>query len=75
MNDELKQAIADELNVEPQELTSDKCLADIETWDSVVVLSLLVILSEGVGKEITPVEMVQLKTFGDIERLVSSKLS
>ncbi len=33
MNDELKQAIADELNVDPGELTSDKNLPDLEDFE------------------------------------------
>jgi acyl carrier protein len=72
MDDRLKETIADDLNVDPQSLTSDTRLEDIETWDSVMVLSLMVILSERMGREITPREMMRLKTFGDIEKLVAS---
>ena len=75
MNDELKQAIADELNVDPAELTSDKRLQDLEYWDSVMVLSMMVIIGESVGKDILPEEMIGLRTFGDIEALVASKQS
>jgi acyl carrier protein len=72
MQEQIKQAIADELNVDLQTLTPDTRLEDIETWDSVMVLSIMVILSEGIGREITPGEMVRLKTFGDVEKLVTS---
>lgn len=75
MDDRLKQSIADELNVDPNELQSDTKLQDLEYWDSVMVLSIMVILSEGVGKEISPEEMSRLKTFGDIEALVASKMN
>jgi acyl carrier protein len=75
MNNELKQAIANELNVDPAELTSDRVLQDLEYWDSVMILSLMVIISESVGKEVLPDEMVELRTFGDIEALVASKRS
>ncbi len=75
MNDRLKQTIADELNVDPAELTSDKRLEDLEYWDSVMVLSMMVIIGEAVGKEVAPEEMMQLQTFGDIEALVASKQS
>ena len=74
MNDKLKQAIANELNVDPAELTGDKVLQDLEYWDSVMILSLMVIIGESVGKEILPDEMIELRTFGDIEALVASKL-
>jgi acyl carrier protein len=75
VNEELKQAIASELNVDPAELTSDKRLQDLEYWDSVMVLSMMVIIGESVGKDILPEEMIDLRTFGDIEALVASKQS
>ena len=75
MNEELKQAIADELNVDPAELTGDKALEDLEYWDSVMVLSMMVIIGEAVGKEILPEDVAELRTFGDIEKLVAAKLA
>jgi acyl carrier protein len=75
MNEELKQAIATELNVDPAELTSDTRLQDLEYWDSVMVLSMMVIIGESIGKDILPEEMTELHTFGDIEALVASKQS
>jgi len=75
VNDQLKQAIADELNVDPDELTSDKLLPDLEDFDSVSILMLMVIIGRSIGKEISPDEMADLHTFGDIEALVASKQS
>jgi acyl carrier protein len=73
MTEQLRQAIADELNVDPAELTSDKRLQDLEYWDSVMVLSMMVIIGESVDTDILPEEMLDLRTFGDIEALVASK--
>jgi hypothetical protein len=39
----------------------------------VMILSLMVIIGESVGKDILPEEMIELRTFGDIEALVASK--
>lgn len=75
MDISLKQSIADVLNVAPDELTRDKLLDDLDGWDSVTILSVMVILSEGLGSEIMPEEMVRLKTFGNIEDLVMMKSS
>ena len=75
MNDDLKRAIADELNVDPDELNSDKNHADIEDFDSVRLLMLMAIIGKGVGKEISPDEMADLNTVGDIETLVAAKLA
>jgi len=73
MNGALRNAIAEELDVDPEELTSDKVLEDFETWDSVVVLTIMIILSDDLGLSVTPEEVKNLKTFGDIEKLVVSK--
>lgn len=73
MDEDLKNIIAGELEVAPEDLNSDKVLADIDTWDSVVALSLMVILGEELGAPVSPHEIKNLKTFGDIEQLVSSK--
>ena len=75
MNEQLKRAIANELRVDPAQLTADRALYDLENWDSVMVLVLMMLLSQSVGKEILPEEMGALRTFGDIESLVASKQS
>jgi acyl carrier protein len=75
MDAALKQAIADELNMDPAVFASDRALEDLETWDSVMILSVMVMLSEALGVEIGPEEMTSLRTFGDIETLVAAKTS
>lgn len=75
MNENLRAAIAEELEVEPSELTHDKILEEIEAWDSVTILTLLVLLSDEAGVDISPPEMVNLETYGDIEELILQKKS
>jgi acyl carrier protein len=75
VNDQLKQQIADELNIDPDELTADKKLPDIDDFDSVSLLMLMMIIGKAVGKDISPDEMTNLNTFGDIEALVAAKLA
>lgn len=72
MQDTVKQAIADELNFDPLDLTPDKRLVELESWDSVTLLSVMVILSEALGREIAPEEMMGLTTYGDIEAMVAA---
>jgi|TARA_B100001971_G_C18162201_1_gene522052 acyl carrier protein len=74
MNDALKNALAEEMEVDPMELTSEKVLEDIEAWDSVLALTIMVILGDELGAPVTPGEMANLVTFGDIESLASSKI-
>jgi acyl carrier protein len=73
MNEELKNTIAEELEVEPETLTLEMALDDIDAWDSVTALTIMVVLSDELGYPVSPNEMRNLKTFGDIEKLVLSK--
>jgi acyl carrier protein len=73
MDPSLKQTIADELGEAPDALTSETVLDDLQNWDSVTALTIMVVLSEAVGSPVTPDEIVALKTFGDIETLVAAK--
>lgn len=75
MNEELREIIAEELEVESSDLTKEVILEDIEGWDSVAILTVLVILSDETGVQINPCEMANLKTFGDIEALILQKKS
>ena len=60
MNENLKDTIADELGIESSELTNEKLLDEIESWDSVTLLILSVIISDEAGTPITPIEMREL---------------
>ena len=71
MTADLKSRIAEELAIAPEALTAETVLATCERWDSVTVLTLMVILSDALGTAVTPEEMARLKTFGDIEALVA----
>ena len=73
MNEELKNAIAEELQVDPSILTTDKNLADLDGWDSVSALTIMVILGDEIGVPVLPNDMRMLVTFGDVEKLISSK--
>jgi acyl carrier protein len=69
--DKLHQALADILEVE--EVQSDQELQAFDGWDSLAALSLLVSVHDNFGVVITTSDLRQVKTVGDLERLVSSK--
>ncbi len=73
MDDGIKQSLAEVLGSTPGALAHDTVLDGLDGWDSVTALSVMVILSEGLGHEITPEEIVRLRTFGDIENLAAAK--
>ncbi|MHB1126552.1 MAG: acyl carrier protein [Bacillota bacterium] len=74
MKPELKAAIAEVLEVEPSDLDINTVLNEIDTWDSVIALTIMIMLGEEIGIPILPNEMKNLETFGDIEELVIKKI-
>ncbi len=73
MHEVLKNAIAEELEVDSSELISTKVLNDLEAWDSVVALTIMVMIGDEVGIPVMPNEIKALQTFGDIEKLILFK--
>lgn len=65
---------AEMLNLEPDELTSDRTLDSIEGWDSVALLSAMVLIDAELGLTVRPDTLSKARTFGDIIAAVSSKL-
>jgi acyl carrier protein len=65
----LKEMVAEILEVEPGELQKTSELDSFNAYDSVAKLSLLVGLSDFVGRPVTVPELMELQTFGDILKL------
>lgn len=67
MNEQEKiAAIADILEVEKSEINKDTLLDDIETWDSVAVLSFISIMNDEFNKFPNAMEIRGYKTVGDL---------
>ncbi|MEK9662916.1 MAG: acyl carrier protein [Alphaproteobacteria bacterium] len=71
MDAALKKQIADELEVEVDDLQSDTVLRDLEYWDSVMALTVMTLIDMALGKPVSPDEFSEVITFGDIEKLVA----
>lgn len=66
---ELKEKLAlieEALDTDEGELTSETALEDVDGWDSIAALSLIVMLDEHFGKTITGTQIKELSTVGDI---------
>ncbi|MDQ0795477.1 acyl carrier protein [Streptomyces sp. B1I3] len=72
---ELRDMVADTLDVESTALTDDVLLIEELGVDSVVALELAVTLEQRYGIRIPEEELVKLRTFTDIRELLSRKLS
>lgn len=75
METELKNKIAEVLDVDTSILVNSKVLDELEAWDSVTMLGLVVVLSDALGEPVNPGEIGEFKTFGDIEMFVNKKKS
>lgn len=67
MTDQEKLAeIADILDMEEDELTVEMVLDDIESWDSVAVLSFIAVMNDKFNKFPNAAEIRAYKTVGDL---------
>ncbi|MGD0294794.1 MAG: acyl carrier protein [Terracidiphilus sp.] len=67
---ELRKAVAEILEVAPEDLKEENELDSFESYDSTARLSLLVCLSDFIGKPLEPTALDQIRTYGDILTLV-----
>lgn len=65
-NEEKMEYIAESLEMEVEELTPDTVLEDLETWDSVAVLSVISIINEKFDRYPNAKEILSYKTVGDL---------
>jgi acyl carrier protein len=75
METELKNKIAELLEVDTSILINSKVLDELEAWDSVNMLGLVVVLSDYLGEPVNPGEVGQFETFGDIVLFVNKEKS
>jgi acyl carrier protein len=73
--DRVRQIAADVFCVSADDLTRQSCPTNIESWDSVQHLTLVLALEQEFNLQFDPEEMDQMKTLGHIADLVDQKLS
>jgi acyl carrier protein len=60
--------------LEIEEVTSSAVLRDFDTWDSLTVLSVLVMLDKDYGINIDGVALEKLETVADLASFIQSKV-
>lgn len=70
---ELRKLVADVLEIAPETLVPETALTEIETFDSVAVLTLMVELDEKAGIRLDPRAAHELRFYGDIEKLAETQ--
>jgi acyl carrier protein len=72
---EVRGIAADIFEVEPQALSAASSPDQVEKWDSIQHLNLVLALEGKYGIAFEPEEMEQMKNLGEIAALVGTKLS
>ena len=71
--DKLRSLLTDIFLLDGSEFRFDLAREEVETWDSLAVVSLAVGIQETFGYHCTPPEAMGLRGFGDIMALLSAK--
>ena len=71
--DQVRTAAADVLQVPPERITEASTPENIESWDSVEHLNLILVLEAQFDIEFEPEEIERMKSIGQIALLVESK--
>jgi acyl carrier protein len=64
-NEQIRQTVAEALNVDPDSLQADTMLYTLPNFDSVQLLTLMVALDE-IGVVLPPAQVAELRTYNDI---------
>lgn len=69
-NQKKLELIADALEMDVSELKPEDQLDDIENWDSMAALSIIVMFEDNCGKKVTAADIKGFKTVEDIMNLM-----
>ena len=73
--DELRTLAADVLRVPRSQIGNDSTPQQIENWDSIEHVNLLMAIEQQFGVEFDPDEMAQMESIGKIGELLSRKVA
>lgn len=73
ISSELKKTILGALNLEDWELDEQTVASQVPGWDSLSHVNVILAVEKGFSVRFSRVEILRLKTVGDLQRLVDSK--
>ena len=72
---DLKQAILQAIHLDDWEITDDTVASQVPGWDSLSHMNVILNVEKKFGVRFKNLEVLKLKTVGDLQRLVDLKLS
>ena len=73
MEEKLRALMADLLQLKPEQITDALAMRETETWDSLKHMEVIVTIEKTFNLELTFDEIVAMRTFGEIKRIVASR--
>ena len=73
VNDKVEALLAEVLQIPVAEITDDLAMKDVEAWDSLKHMELVVSLEETFGVELTFDEIVAMQSVREIKRLLRAR--
>jgi len=73
MEQKLKTVMADVFEISPDKIDESTTMDSIEEWDSLKHIELLSTVEEKFGIELEMEELIEMITFDDIKRILTSK--
>lgn len=70
MEQKLKQIMSNIFGIEEEEITDDSSMDNIEKWDSLKHINLIIAIEEHFGISIDEDEMVEMTSFTEIKRIL-----
>ena len=74
VSDQIRTLASDIFGVPADQITPASTPETIETWDSIQHLNLVLALEEKFGLQLSPEEIEQMKSIGEVIQLVEAKL-
>jgi len=69
----LEQILRESFNIESSKVEDETSLMSFEEWDSLSYMFFITKLEESYGIELTGDEIADMRTIGDIKKIISSK--
>lgn len=72
--DQVRTIASDLFAISPDKIDAQSSPENIESWDSVQHLNLVLALEEKFGLQLSPEEIEQMKTIADVAKIVEGKI-